>query len=140
MSGAPGEFLLFYDGVCGLCDRAVRYVLRHDHEDRFRFASLQSQAAAVALARHGLDPTRLDTLVLVEATPAGESALTRGDAIARLLEVMGRAGWLVWLIRHLPAPLVRFGYNLVARTRYAVFGRTDACPLPPAEHRHKFMA
>ena len=48
--------IVFYDGVCGLCNRLVQFLLKHDREGRLRFASLQSDFAAKVLGRHGFDP------------------------------------------------------------------------------------
>src|ERR1051325_2698185 len=57
--------IVLYDGVCGLCNRAVQFLLKRDRHDRFRFAALQSDFAASLLQRHGIDPTKLDTVYAV---------------------------------------------------------------------------
>ena len=54
--------LVLYDGVCGLCNRLVAFLLRHDRNDQFRFAPLQSELAQKFLRRYGLDPKDFDSL------------------------------------------------------------------------------
>ena len=63
----PANPILLYDGVCGLCNRLVQFVLKRDSSGHFRFASLQSDFASRILRQHGLDPDDLDTVYLVEA-------------------------------------------------------------------------
>ena len=73
-----GTALILYDGVCGLCNRGVRFVLKRDRKGVFRFASLQSSAARKILARHGIAPDALDTFYVVrDFGMAGERVLSR---------------------------------------------------------------
>ena len=62
----PANPVLLYDGVCGLCNRLVRFVLKRDRRAHFRFASLQSDYAARILKSHGLDPHDLNTLYVLK--------------------------------------------------------------------------
>ena len=38
-----------------------------------------------------------------------------------------------------PLPLRDWGYGMVARFRYRVFGRYDTCPIPPPEQRSRLL-
>lgn len=130
--------VVLFDGVCPLCHAAVRWIARNDPERRFRFAPLDSGVGRALLAASGATPhpTGRETVVLVEEGQAWE----RSDAVLR---VAGRLGvpwrWLV-VLRLLPRGLRDAAYRLVARRRLRWFGRLDACPLPPAELRHRFLA
>jgi len=140
MAGSDNPILL-YDGICGLCNRFVQFVLKHDREDRFRFAALQSGFASAILARHGVNAADLDTVYLVrDFQTAGESLMNRSDAAATVLSALG-GFWslLSGFMRILPRPLRDWGYNLVAGNRYRIFGRYDVCPLPHPTDRHKFL-
>ena len=132
--------ILFYDGVCGLCDRAVQFVLRHDRHGRFRFAALQSAVAAEVLERHGRDPRDLDTMfLLVDAGTPRERLLSRSDGVCELLRRLG-GGWAVLaLARVLPRGMRDRAYDLVARHRYRWFGRFERCALPPPGARERFL-
>jgi predicted DCC family thiol-disulfide oxidoreductase YuxK len=136
----PGAILL-YDGICGLCDRVVQFVLPRDKKRRIRFATLQGETAASVLPRHGQDPAALDTfhLVLSPGTP-NERVLSRGRGGARVLRLLGGAWGVVGLaLAVVPTFLLDFGYGLVAKSRYRVFGKLDACRLPAPDERERFL-
>jgi predicted DCC family thiol-disulfide oxidoreductase YuxK len=123
---------IFYDGVCGLCNRLNRFVLKRDRRDLFRFAALQSAYAKKTLAAHGKDPDDLDTMIVVSA--AGELFVKARAALFVLRELGG--GWrLLALLRFLPRFLLDWAYDRIARNRYRLFGRYDACPIPSAQER-----
>ena len=82
--------ILLYDGVCGLCNRFVQFILQRDAAAVFRFASLQSPLAARILTRHGADPADLDTVyVVVNYDLPDEHLLARSDAVIFVLKHLG---------------------------------------------------
>jgi predicted DCC family thiol-disulfide oxidoreductase YuxK len=140
----PASFsnpIILYDGVCGLCNRLVQFVLKRDSQDLFRFAALQSDFAVRVLRRHGAAPENLDTMyvVLDHALPE-ERLASRSEAAIVVLRELG-GGWSVLgaALRCLPAWLRNWGYNLVARSRYRIFGKHDSCPIPNETDRRKFL-
>jgi len=133
--------ILLYDGVCGLCNRSVQFILRHDKAAAFRFASLQSSFAAPVLARHGANPSDLDTVyLLTNCEQPGESLLPRSEAV---LFVLGRLGgfWRIvaLLFRCIPRAVDDWAYRRVAHNRYRIFGRYETCPLPTEDTRARFL-
>jgi predicted DCC family thiol-disulfide oxidoreductase YuxK len=137
---AAGPILL-YDGVCGLCNRLVQFSLPRDVNRRLRFAALQSDFAARILSRHAINPLDLDTVYFVEACgqPA-ERLLVRSDAIISVLRQIG-GGWSVAavLLRVLPRWFREWGYKIIARNRYRIFGRSDSCLLPEKKYQDRFL-
>jgi predicted DCC family thiol-disulfide oxidoreductase YuxK len=137
--------ILLYDGVCGLCNGFVQFVLRRDATGMFRFAALQSPLAARILARHSLDSRDLDTLYLVvNAQQADEILLPRSDAVIFILQRLGGATRKFWrltgfLLQLVPRAIRDWGYGVAARRRYRVFGRYDVCPLLTEETRRRFL-
>jgi|SRR5271165_968083 len=133
--------VILYDGVCGLCNRLIHFVLQHDSQDRFRFASLQSNFAAAILRRHQAAPANLDTVyvVLNHAQPE-ERLASRSDAAVVVLQELGGV-WNVLSIalRVWPGWLRNWGYDGVARNRYRIFGKYDSCPMPSEKDRRKFL-
>ena len=138
--------IILYDGVCGLCNRLNQFVLRRDREGIFRFASLQSPLAARILARHGANPRDLDTVYVVlnhdltkDAQP-DEGLLPRSEAVIFVLKRLGGIWKVLGLfVQLLPRFLLDWGYRVVARHRYRVFGRFETCMLPSARDRSKFI-
>lgn len=133
--------VLLYDGVCGLCNRLVQFILRRDRDGVFRFASLQSEFAARVLRRHGASPDALDTFYVV-ANYGGddEYLLSRSDAAVYTLKKLGGMWNVLGLFMDvLPRRLRDGAYGIVARNRYRIFGRFDTCPLPSANVRARFL-
>lgn len=133
--------VVFFDGVCGLCDRLVRFLLARDGRGSLRFAPLQSDLARRTLLKHGLDPADLDSVVVVSNwTLADERAITRSRAVLQTLHALGGAWRVVARSAHLvPLPLADAVYRLVARSRYRIFGRFDVCQVPKPEWRDRFI-
>ena len=130
--------VLLYDGVCGLCNRLVQFVLKHDHRAHFRFASLQSDYAARILQRHDFDPDDLDTVYVVQESGARISA--RSDAVISVLRELGGFWAAVAVaLRIFPKSLRDWGYGIVARHRYRVFGKYETCPLPEKKYQDRFL-
>ena len=128
--------LVLYDGTCGLCNRSVQLILRNDRRGRFRFAALQSEAGQALLARHGLPSDRMDTVVLVE----DGRAYTRSRAALRIARRMDAPWPALWTLAVVPRAVADFFYDRVARNRYRLFGRTEACMLPPPDVRARFLS
>ena len=132
--------IVLYDGVCGLCNRGVQFLLKRDRHDRLRFASLQSDFAAALLQRHGIDHTRLDTVyVVLNHGEANEALLAKGDAVLLFASVLGGVWTVAKLGRLIPRPIRNRLYDFVARHRYQVFGKSEACMLPDPGQRQKFI-
>lgn len=131
--------LVLYDGVCGLCDKSVQWLLDHDPEGRLVYAPLEGPSAKAALEPHTL-PAGLDSIVYVERDDAGaEKVYWRSRAILRIVAQLP-GGWrrLAWL-RVLPAFLTDLGYRLVAAVRYRIWGKLDVCRVPSPEQRARFL-
>lgn len=132
---AEGPIVL-YDGVCGLCDRSVQLILRNDRRGRFRFAALQSEAGRALLEKFGLSPEALDSVVLVE----GGRAWQKSRAALRIARGMDAPFPLLWPFMVVPRPVADFFYNRLAKHRYRIFGKLDACMIPPPEVRARFLS
>ena len=131
--------VLLYDGVCGLCNRLVQFVLRRDRRRTFRFAALQSDFARETLSRHGVELGELNTMYIVHGEGADAQLLSKSDAVLFLLRELGGVWGVIALARVLPRFLRNGVYDIVARYRYRVFGRSDACALPPAGAAERFL-
>ncbi|MGY4515183.1 thiol-disulfide oxidoreductase DCC family protein [Lysobacter sp. HA18] len=132
----PPEVIVF-DGVCVLCNGWVRFLLRYDRKQRYRFAAMQTPAGRSLLEAHGLDPDDPVSFLLV----AGANAWTDTDAIARVLSGLGG----VWRVAAAVVTLVpRFArdpiYRAIARNRYRYFGQYASCHVPSPEQRERFIS
>jgi predicted DCC family thiol-disulfide oxidoreductase YuxK len=132
----PDAPVVLFDGVCGLCNRFVDFALRHDRAGRLRFAALQSPAGRALLVAAGLAPDALDSVVLFHRGRAHRESA----AALRVLALLGLPWSLAAAGLAVPRPLRDAVYRFVARRRYAWFGRRDACRVPTADERARFLA
>ncbi len=126
---------MVFDAHCLLCSGWVQFLLKHDHNGILRFASMQSVKGAALLRQAGLDPTHLETLLVI----ANGQPYCYTAAVFRLLHAIGwpwRLAWLGWLV---PAPPRDSLYRYVARNRYRLFGRSDKCFLPSQRYLKRFI-
>ena len=131
--------LVLYDGVCGLCNRSVRVILKRDRLKRFRFASMQSGFGERILTGHDCTDDALESLILiVDYGERSERLLRRSDAVLYITSRIGGLWRLSRIFRILPVSVLDRFYGMIARNRYAWFGKYDSCPLPQERHRDRF--
>lgn len=132
------ERLVIFDGVCGLCDRTVQFLLDHDTDARLRFTTMQGETAATVRARHP-ELEGLESIVFVDRTEGGEKVFVRSKAVFRIATYLDPG--VRWL-RHfgfVPQKVADTVYDQVAAVRYRIFGKLDACRIPDASVRARFL-
>ena len=137
MSGAPSTSVVFFDGVCNLCNGTVQFILDRDKREAFRFAPLQSETAEKMLSGRVLaeDRDALDSVILVE----GEKVYERSDAALRIARRLSGPWPVLYAFIIVPRFLRDFVYRFIARNRYRWFGRTEQCRVPTPELRARFL-
>ncbi|MDO3401130.1 DCC1-like thiol-disulfide oxidoreductase family protein [Mycolicibacterium neoaurum] len=135
-SNAP---VLLYDGVCGVCNSAVRTLLRVDSRGSLRFAALDSDFARDVIARHPHLAGR-DSVVFV-GDPGGraETVSTESAAMLAVADYLGGYWKLASVARVIPAFLRDRLYAAFAKVRYHVGGQYDTCPIPSSAVRSRFV-
>jgi predicted DCC family thiol-disulfide oxidoreductase YuxK len=132
---AIGHDIVLFDGVCNLCTGSVLFILRRDPEERYRFASLQSEQGSALAREYAIPAGELTSVVLIE----GGRAYQRSDAALRIARRLS-GGWpALWLLRFVPRAIRDAVYDLVARNRYRWFGRQESCMIPTPELRARFL-
>lgn len=132
--------VLLYDGVCALCNGAVKKILRADTVGTMRFAALDSEYGEQVIERHP-ELVGVDSFVIIDnpGEPA-ERVHIRSDAVLRVIDYLGGTRRASLIARLVPRAIRDALYRLVARTRYRLFGRYDTCPVPAPEVRARFLA
>jgi predicted DCC family thiol-disulfide oxidoreductase YuxK len=133
---APGEpeGLILFDGVCVFCSRWVQFVIDHDPEARFSFVPIQSERGLVLAARFGIDAEAPQTNAVIwngRIHFKSDAALT----VLGQLADMRPLAFLKVVPRIIRDPV----YDLIARNRYRIFGRTEICMVPSPEARARFL-
>ena len=127
--------IVLYDGVCGLCDRFVQFVLKRDSSGKVKFAQLQSERGRQLLRQFGLPENELSFVVLVE----GEKHSVRSAAVLRTFRYLD-GGWKVASYLRIVPPIISdVVYDVVARNRYSWFGKYDVCVIPDKNMMARFL-
>jgi predicted DCC family thiol-disulfide oxidoreductase YuxK len=128
------DAVIYFDGVCGLCNRLIDFVLPRDTRHVFRFAPLQGETAHRRLSPS--DVEGLPSVVLADKN----GTFRESSAVVRILRLLGGpwklAAGLLWLI---PRPIRNVGYRFVARRRYRWFGKKETCRMPAPDEREYFL-
>lgn len=135
-----GRDLVLYDGVCGLCNALVQFVLPRDEAGTFDFASLQSATGQAWLHRSGRALSDLDTMVVVaHYRDDAPRVLSKARAALYIARRISFPWYLAAAAGILPDALLNPPYDFIARRRYRWFGRSDTCMVPPPEHRARII-
>lgn len=125
--------VVFFDGVCTLCQRSVRYLLKHDKNKRLKFASLQSQYVKKILNAEQLK--NLESLLFYNK----KTLYKKSDAVLELCKVLG-GGHKLLLVGYLLPKFLRDGlYSFIAKNRYRWFGQQEHCMVPRKDVKSRFL-
>lgn len=128
------DFVLFFDGVCGLCSRSVDWLMERDLSHKIVFAPLQGAAAERLLSQK--DREDLDTVIVWERG----KVYRRSEAVFRAVQLLGpKWNLLIAVLNFIPAPIRDIFYRAVAANRYPIFGKSETCRLPTPEERTRFL-
>lgn len=126
--------IILFDGTCAFCDRTVRLLNRLDRRSRLRYAPLESGAAVYLFRTHNV-PQSIDSIVLIH----GGTARVQSDAAIGVARLLGFPWSLAVVFKIIPRPIRDAAYRFVARHRYRVFGRVEACGLPTEAQRKRVL-
>jgi predicted DCC family thiol-disulfide oxidoreductase YuxK len=132
--------LVLYDGVCGLCNGLVQFILRHDHRGVFKFAPIQGPTGRAILTSLGSDPDLPSSFHVVAGHGTGHSQVfAKSDAVVFVARRLPWPWRMAGTLRLFPRSWRDSAYDLIARTRYRWFGRYDQCLLPQPEFKNRFI-
>lgn len=135
LSPPPPQDLIVFDGVCVLCNRFVRFVHRFDRAGAFGFATAQSPVGQDCYRKMDLPGDTLETVLVFRQ---GEG-FAKSAAVLVVVTGFGGAWRLAGLGWVVPRVLRDWCYDRVARNRFRLFGRLDACPMPEPALRARFV-
>ncbi|MDA1353733.1 MAG: DCC1-like thiol-disulfide oxidoreductase family protein [bacterium] len=126
------ERIVFFDGVCGLCNGWVDFLLDIDSNSRLKFSPLQGEKAKLSLK--GIQE-QLDTVVYYK----NHQVFTKSTAILEILKDMGGLWSLIYIFKVIPKVFRDALYKAVSKNRYKLFGQSDACRMPSSDERKRFI-
>ena len=126
--------IVFFDGVCNLCNSSVQFIIRREGTDTFRFAALQSDVVQELLPAKYREQG-LQSLILLEDA----KVYTKSSAVLRISRRLSGLWPLFSVFIFVPKFLRDFMYDLIARNRYRWFGKTEQCMVPNPHLKSKFI-
>ena len=130
-----GTYIILFDGVCNLCNGLVRFIIKRDKGGRFKFASLQSDIGQQWLKRFDLAKNEFDSFVLIR----GDKYYLKSTGVLKMLRELGGIWKVFYILIIIPRPVRDFIYDLIAKSRYRIFGKQDTCMIPTPELKDRFL-
>jgi predicted DCC family thiol-disulfide oxidoreductase YuxK len=129
--------VVYFDGVCNLCNQAVQVIIKHDKHNKFRFASLQSQAGERLLSKLKDDKKSAPDSVILSYQG---QVYVKSDAALQIARILG-GGWnMLYATIIIPSLIRNAVYDWIARNRYKWFGKKDSCMIPTPELKARFLS
>ena len=127
--------IILFDGVCNLCNYVVRFIIRHDKKERFRFVAAQSDKGKILLKANGIEENSLNSIFYFKK----EKVFIQSDAALKILFDLGYPYKLFYPFIFLPRFIRDNVYTLIARNRYLLFGKKEECMLPDENNKIRFL-
>lgn len=127
--------ILLFDGYCNLCQSSVQFVLKHEKKPEIYFTSLQSEIGIQLLKHYGINPNKVDSLVLIE----NNKVFIKSSAALRTLNYLKGLYPLGFGFIIFPAFIRNIVYDFVAKNRYKWYGKTDSCMIPDKDLVKRFL-
>ncbi|MBD3223429.1 MAG: DUF393 domain-containing protein [Caldithrix sp.] len=128
--------LIFFDGLCLMCNKSVQFLMRHDHQKKFYFSSLQSDYAKQFMHKQPSWYQNIDSIVYYR-----EGAIfIKSDAVLQIFIALGGRWRFAKLFCIIPRKIRDYIYDSIAGSRYKWFNPITSCPLPPDEWKNHFLA
>jgi predicted DCC family thiol-disulfide oxidoreductase YuxK len=130
------KHIILFDGVCNFCNSSVRFVMKRDKKDLYRYASLQSDLGRQMTEERGIDTSEIDSTILIIPDQA---YYIKSDAALQISKNLSGLYPLLNVFSIIPTSIRDFFYDIVARNRYKWFGKKEECQIPTPEERSKFL-
>jgi predicted DCC family thiol-disulfide oxidoreductase YuxK len=127
--------IILFDGVCNLCNSTVQFIIKHDRNGKFYFASLQSEFGQEQVKKYKIDPRLTDSVIYIY----NDCAYIKSSAALRIARQLDRGWPLLFVFMFLPPFIRNFVYDFIAKNRYKWFGKKDSCMIPSPELKGRFL-
>jgi predicted DCC family thiol-disulfide oxidoreductase YuxK len=135
MNNFEGKSIIFFDGVCNLCNASVNFIIKHDIKKHFLFASLQSDVAKEILLHYNLKKIKLDSIILLE----NDKIYDKSTAALKIGRKLNNGIFLVYGFILIPKFIRDYLYNYIATNRYKWYGKKESCMLPTKDLKSRFL-
>lgn len=130
------QSIVFYDGVCMLCDSLIRHLIKIDKQKKLLFAPLQSERSNEILSPFGLEPKKLETIVFL----SNNMVSTKSAAVLNIIQKLPfNILSLLLIAKIFPRFINDFIYDIIAKIRYRLFGKRENCRIPNRQELSRFL-
>ncbi|WP_452224388.1 thiol-disulfide oxidoreductase DCC family protein [Lacinutrix chionoecetis] len=129
--------LILFDGVCNLCSSSVQYVIKHDKNNVFLFAALQSDVGKQIINHFKVDASKTDSILLY--LPEKKELKVKSSAALHAAKDLNFPLNLLVVFLIVPPFIRNWVYDFVAKNRYKWYGKKTSCWLPTPELKAKFI-
>jgi predicted DCC family thiol-disulfide oxidoreductase YuxK len=127
--------IILFDGICNLCNSSVQFVIKHDEDGLFKFASLQSRAGEALLEKYSLPLNSFNSFLLID----NGRIYSRSSAALMVAKRLKGPVKLAYAFMIVPAFIRDAVYNVIAKNRYKWFGKKDECMMPTPALQSRFL-
>ncbi len=127
--------IVIFDGYCNFCSSSVHFIIRRDRKRYFTFAASQTGEGQNIIARYSLGEMAEHSIVLIEH----EKVYRKSTAALKIARQLGKGWQLIYVCLIIPPGFRDFIYDLVARSRYRLFGKSERCFVPDPAIRERFL-
>ena len=127
--------IVCFDGVCGICNEWVDFLIKKDPTRMLRYCPLQNEKIHDVLMSQGIDPTKLETIVFLKKG----KAYIKSDGALEILRTISFMPWLVNLAFIAPKVLRNIVYDIIAKNRYHILKPKESCRVPSVEEKDLFL-
>lgn len=127
--------IVLFDGICNLCDGTVQWIIRHDKQKKFKFIALQSEVGKQLINKLNISYNERNSVIYINS----QGYFTRSTAILEILYNMDNGMSKLYFLRFIPIQIRNGVYDLIAKTRYKVFGKKEYCEVPQDMKKNCFV-
>ncbi len=128
--------IILFDGVCNLCNSSIKFVIKRDAQDIFRYAALQSEVGQKLISERGIDTSKVDSIILIDP---GVAYYTKSDAALEIGGHLKGYRTISRVLKLIPSSLRNIVYDFIAKNRYKWYGKKEHCMVPTPELLSKFL-
>lgn len=132
---SPNDRIVFFDGVCNLCNGLVKFIIKMDWKERIKLSALQSEAARERLKNAGVDAVQLTSVAYISEG----RIYFKSAAILNILKDIGGIWKVFYGFLIIPRFIRDAVYDLVAKHRYRIFGKRESCMIPDKNISKRFL-
>ena len=126
--------IIFYDGLCAMCNRFIRLLIKLDKKEKFLLAPLQGKNGEILKEEFSKELQGIDSVIFYN-----KKVFTKSSAVINILNELGSAYKLAYIFNIIPTFISDSIYDYIARNRFQWFGKLDKCPMPEKKNISRFL-